>query len=90
MDPEPALLSRYNQINKFFSVFFCFLLTVGTVTSVFKDNKLLKSHKTAEIKILLNFCLLKEGSESVQIITDPGGPKLIDPLYLDQEHWYQR
>ncbi len=32
-------------------------------TSVFKENKLLRSHNTAEIKVFINdFCLLIEGS----------------------------
>jgi hypothetical protein len=38
----------------------CLLLTVGTLTSVFKE-KSLKSHKTVKIKVFLKFfCLLME------------------------------
>ncbi len=43
------------------------------------NNKLLESHKTAEIRVFLIFCLLLQRSGSVQIIKDPdfdpGGPK---------------
>ncbi len=67
----------------FTSKFFCFLLTLSTFTSVFKDKKLLRSHNTFEMKVFLHFffCLLMEGSGSsygsVKIVTypDPGGPK---------------
>jgi hypothetical protein len=45
--------------------FFCIFPTVGEFSSVFKDNKSLRRHKTVEIKIFLNFfCLLTIGSES--------------------------
>jgi hypothetical protein len=47
------------------SEFFRLLLTVGKFTPVLKNNKLLKSHKTVEIKVFLNFfCLLMEVSGS--------------------------
>ncbi len=69
------------------------LLTAGTFTSFFN---LLRSHKTEEIKVFLNFfSLLMEASgaisryESVQKITDSfldaGGPKTSDP-----EHYYKQ
>ncbi len=62
------------------------LLTLGIFTSLFKDNKSWRGHKTIEIKVFLNFfCLLMEGSASVQLITDPDGPKLTDPT--DLLHW---
>jgi hypothetical protein len=35
--------------------FFCLLLNVGAFTSVFKDNKLIRSYKTVEIKVFLTF-----------------------------------
>jgi hypothetical protein len=38
-----------------FSNFFCLFLTVGTLTSVFKDNMSLSRHKTVEIMVYLNF-----------------------------------
>ncbi len=38
---------------KFFPKFFCLLLTVCTFASVFKDNKLLRSHKTVDIEVML-------------------------------------
>jgi hypothetical protein len=46
---------------------FCFVHIVGTFSSVFKDNKLLRSHNTVEINVFLNIfdCGWK----------DPGGPK---------------
>jgi hypothetical protein len=85
-DPDSALFfSRFqdaNKKNKFFIGFLLYyLLTEGTFTSVFTDNKQIRSHKIVEIRVFLNFfCLLMEGSGprsgSVQIITDPdpGGP----------------
>jgi hypothetical protein len=64
----PPLLSRQNN-------FFCLLLTLGTFTSVFNDNKFLRSHKTIEIKLLVNFWFVDEGfgseAGSVQIVKDP-------------------
>jgi hypothetical protein len=45
----------------YFSEFFCFLLTEGSFTPVFKDNKLFKNNKTAEIKGFPVF-LLVDGS----------------------------
>jgi hypothetical protein len=39
---------------------FCLLLTVDTLTSVFKE-KSLKSHKTVKIKVFLKFFLLVDG-----------------------------
>ncbi len=47
-------LSRFQQ-KRFFLKVFCLLLTVGTFTSIFKDDKSLRSHKTVEIKVFLNF-----------------------------------
>jgi len=38
----------------------CLFLTVGTLTSVFKDNMSLRSHKTVEIMVYLNFWLVDE------------------------------
>ncbi len=35
--------------------FICFLLTIGTFTSVFKDNKPLRSPQNCRIKVFLNF-----------------------------------
>ncbi len=46
-DPDPALyVSDLNMPTKisFFSNLFCLLLSVGTLTSVFKDKKSLKIH----------------------------------------------
>jgi hypothetical protein len=46
------------KINKFFpKVFFCFLPTIGTLTSVFKGNKL-RNHKNVEISVFLNFFIV--------------------------------
>ncbi len=39
---------------------FYFLFTAGTFASVFKDNKSLRSYKTVEIKVILNFLLFDE------------------------------
>jgi hypothetical protein len=60
---------------KVFGFFAFYLPTSGTFTSVFNDNMSLRSYKKVEIKVFLKFCLLVEGSRSVQIITDPGGSK---------------
>jgi hypothetical protein len=61
------MLTKY----KFFRLF----LTVDTFTSVFKENKLLRNHKTVEIMEFLNYFLLVDGrSGSVQKITDPIPP----------------
>ncbi len=46
-------LSRCQQIMSFFRCFICLFLTDGTLTSVFKDNISLRSHKT-EIMVFLN------------------------------------
>jgi hypothetical protein len=63
------------------------LLTVGTFTTVFKDKKSLRSHKTDETKVFLKIC----GSGSVQIITDPnpnpGGLKTYGFYGPDPQHW---
>ncbi len=43
---------------EFFSRLICLLSTAGTFSSVFKDNKLFRSHKTVEIKTFLSFLLV--------------------------------
>jgi hypothetical protein len=62
-----------------FLTLFAFLPTVGTLTSVFNDNKSIRSHKTVEIKVFLNLLLdyLRIQIRTIQIIADPdpGGPK---------------
>ncbi len=61
--------------------FYCLLLTVGTFTSVFKDNKSCGSHKTEQIiKVFSNYfaCWWK--------VPDPGGPD----LHPDPEHCKKR
>ena len=67
-------------------LFFCLLLTVGTFTSVFKDNKLLRSQKAVKIKLFLNFLLVyglirirydpdsDPGVQEAQKLTDPKDP----------------
>jgi hypothetical protein len=59
-------------------MFLLFLFTVVTFTSLFKENILVRSHKTMEIKIFLIFMLVegsgsgrRDRSGSAQIITDP-------------------
>jgi hypothetical protein len=42
----------------FFSTLFCSLLSVGTITSDFKDKKSLRNHETAEIEVFNNFLLV--------------------------------
>ncbi len=47
---------------KFFQFFFYVSGTICTLTSVFKDNVSMRSHKTVEIMVYLNFlCLLIKG-----------------------------
>jgi hypothetical protein len=68
-DPDLALFvhSFQDPIKMLvFYVFFCFLLSAGTFTSVFKDNTLLRSHKTLEIKSFHNFMLV-DGKIWIQI-----------------------
>ncbi len=50
------------------------LISVGTLTSVFKDNMSLRSHKSVEIIVNLNFWLV-DGSIQIQILEA-------------QTHWY--
>ncbi len=67
MDPGILHLSAVGHYkNEFFSNFFCLVLTVGTLTSVFKDNMSLRSHKTVEIMDYLIF-LLVDGRIRMQI-----------------------
>jgi hypothetical protein len=65
-------LSKRQQKESFFRL----LLTVGTFTSVFKDNKPCGSHKTEQIKAFPNYfaCWRK--------VPDPEGPD----LHSDPEH----
>ncbi len=52
---------------RFFKIVFCLLLTTGTFTLVFKDNKSLRSTKQKIFLIILLFGMIR----SVQIIKDP-------------------
>jgi hypothetical protein len=72
------------RILLFFSVtFICFFLTIGTSTSVFKDNKSLRSHKTVESRFFLIFMLVdgkigagpRSGSAEMDPDPEPWGPK---------------
>ncbi len=58
-DPDHVLffngLQDDNNEKSFFSNYFCLLLTVGKFTQVIKNNKLLRSHKTIDIKVFLHF-----------------------------------
>ncbi len=66
-----------NKKSTFYKVFFTYYLgTVGTLKTVIKDKKSLRSQKTLKIKVLLNFLLMEL---SVQINTDP------DPDPWDQK-----
>ncbi len=71
-----SVTSKMPTKNKFFSNFLV-LISAGTFTSVFKYIKSLSIHVTTEIKdFVIFFCLLMEGSGSVQNNLDLGGPKL--------------
>jgi hypothetical protein len=76
MDPnqDPALFfSGFPRCQQkdFLKMFVKILLTIGTLTSVFKDKNILR---TPNQSFSLCFCLLMEGSDgirSTQIITNP-------------------
>ncbi len=54
---SPLALRHANKVFQFF----CLLFTIDTFSSVFKDNKLLGSHKTVEIKVFHLFaCKCKD------------------------------
>jgi hypothetical protein len=56
-------------------MFLCLLLTVGTLTSVFKDNMSLRSHKTVEIMVYLNIGYFRRsGTGSGSALTYNAGP----------------
>jgi hypothetical protein len=48
--PDPALFNSGFQ-----DAIFLLIISVGTFTSIFKDNKSLRSHKPVEIKVFLSF-----------------------------------
>jgi hypothetical protein len=50
LDPDTGLQIRILKV-------FFLLVTVGTFISVFRDKKLLRSHKTVEIMVFQYFCL---------------------------------
>ncbi len=55
------------------------VLNVGRFNSVFKDKKLLRSHKTVEIKVFLNIfgCWLKDPKPYKYLVySDPGGAEI--------------
>ncbi len=57
--------------------FFCSFLTVGTFTAVFKDNKSIRNHKTAEIRVLfsLDNGMIRIRTNKIITSPNPGGPK---------------
>jgi hypothetical protein len=60
---------------------------VGTFTSVFEDNKKLKTPKIVEINVFLNL-LLFDGRTRIRSIiadADPGTLYFLDPTDLDLE-----
>jgi hypothetical protein len=73
----------------FFASFFCLplFLTVGTLTSDFKDNKSLKSRKDVEIKVCFNFCLLMGSTERIRIWIREA-QKLTDPENTDRCNFF--
>ncbi len=100
--PDPDLLSKGSgcgscSIRQWLSLrqqkilfFWWLFLFEGTFTSIFKDKKSWKSHKTAEIKVFLHF-LLVDGrmpirKNTLRILIQEG-KKHTDPTVLDPEHW---
>ncbi len=84
-DPDPALFCGCQDVNKKQVVFFLqglILVTYGTVdtiTSVVKNNKSLRRHKTVERKV---FLILFRVNRRIRI---PEAQKLADPT--DPDHW---
>ncbi len=75
--------SGFQDANKklyFFSKGFCLLVTTGTLKSVFKDNKLLRSHKAVEIRVFSKLLLVDGWIREAQKHTDL-------PTDLDPWHW---
>jgi hypothetical protein len=61
-DPDPAIfvidLQEANKKLNFVITFFCLLLFKDTFTSIFKDNKSKRSHKTVRIKVFFTIFAL--------------------------------
>ncbi len=99
-DPDPALFVRgFRDGNKKFVFFILDFFIVCTFTTVFKDSKSLRSHKTVEIKVFLFFCFLMEGTESWRPINlririrKQGGGDLKRFFYLlvrTKEPWHSK
>jgi hypothetical protein len=72
---------------KFF-LFCCYSIITYCRCIYFRDKESLKSHKTVQIKVFLNFFLLVDGRNGsgagVKIIMDPGSQQLTDP---EPEQW---
>jgi hypothetical protein len=65
---------------KVFFKFFGLFLPVDTFSSVFKDKNSVRSHLTAEIKVIYFFACSYKDPDPYKIITDPApGPKPTDP-----------
>jgi hypothetical protein len=59
---QDAKKKNYIKILSFFAYYRYFHCSVDAFTSVFKENNSLRSHKTVEIKVFLNFfCLSMKG-----------------------------
>ncbi len=58
IEPFSSEAFKIQQKLSLYSLFFYLLLTLCTFTSVFKDNRLSRSNKTAVIKVLLNFLIV--------------------------------
>jgi hypothetical protein len=67
----------------FFSKIFNLLLFEGMFTSVVKDSKKSKNSRNQGFSYF--FCLLLEGSRSVQNMKDPGGPQNETGYYLARQ-----
>ncbi len=92
-DPDPAIfvidLQDANKkiINKI--KFFCLLLFEGTFTSVFKDKKSKRSHKTLGIIRFFLLFLLADRRIRIWIREAQKHVDLVDPdSDPDPEHWF--
>jgi hypothetical protein len=76
-DRDPAFFRQDAMLNT--------VLTVGTFTSFFKDNKSLRSHETVEIKVFLHF-LLVDGRIRIRISTKNYGSRSCARIYRPSFH----
>jgi hypothetical protein len=71
-NPDSSLFcSKFKDANKIEVILLISSCTVGTLTSVLKDNVSLRSHRTVEINGLILMFLLVDGSIRIRILEAP-------------------